>query len=424
MAAFVNTSLFTSTFLQRKTQPLLQCKPFLKSTNKRLSYYRHSLHPITISPITCSLTPQQSLLSVESTTTSVTSKHSKKSNKSQIPLNIGNIQLNLSSRLLLSLVPIIMASFLACAKLLYTIPMALSPSHFNAARLLVASLFFLPTIVKETLGAFRSTQKSETKFSFFRSGCELGFLMFLTNFLQILGLRYTGASRAAFLSQLSTVLVPITAGVLGLELLTPRMAFGALMAFGGVGLLTLGASGVEVAARTASTTLLGDGFEILSAGLMTIYMLRMAYHARRAKRTAPMVAVKVCTQAVLSIAWLGAQSIVRSATASTATTASIGLLAGAGGWTAWAIAVNVALVLWAGIVVSAGASWMQTKGQAVVPASEAAVLFASQPVWASVMAAFIFGERLAVAGMAGAAMIITGTVVSSTTTKGDGKKKR
>lgn len=61
---------------------------------------------------------------------------------------------------------------------------------------------------------------------------------------------------------------------------------------------------------------------------------------------------------------------------------------------------------------------MQTKGQAAVPATEAAILYAAQPLWAAVIATLVLGETMGLAGMFGAAMIVIGTIVSST-----GKKR-
>ncbi|KAI0561939.1 transporter [Gracilaria domingensis] len=303
-----------------------------------------------------------------------------------------------------------MATFLACAKLLYILPVALSPAHFNAARLVVASLFFLPVLLRE-IPNIRSSPRPTMRL--LRAGCELGVLMFFANIMQLLGLRYTDASRAAFLQQMSTVLVPLAAAGLGIETLTPRVTAGAACALGGVALLTLTAAPAAAGAAAALRPL-GDCMEMFSAVILTVFMIRCSHHARRTKKSGVLVAMKVCTQALLSLVWLGGNTIMRNAdsakVASMAATASSASLA----WTPMAIFLNVLLVLWAGVLVSAGVSWLQTKGQQAVPASEAAVLFAAQPLWASVVATLMLGERLTSLGMAGAGMIVSGAVISST----------
>lgn len=78
-----------------------------------------------------------------------------------------------------------------------------------------------------------------------------------------------------------------------------------------------------------------------------------------------------------------------------------------------AIIVNGLIVLWAGVMVSALSAWLQTKGQAGVSAGEAAVLFASQPVWASVFAFMLLSETMQPSGMVGAGLILVGAVLAS-----------
>ena len=233
--------------------------------------------------------------------------------------------------------------------------------------------------------------------------------MFVANFLQILGLRYTDASRAAFLQQLSTVLVPIAAAALGIESLTPRVALGAACALAGVALLTLNAPAV-VAGH--GLRWLGDLLEIISAVLITAYMLRTSQLVNATGKPSAMVAVKVITQASLSLLWLLGRSIFnRFSQTATQSAAAVGTMAS---WSFGAVGINLLLVVWAGVLVSAATSWLQTKGQQAVPASEAAILFAAQPLWASFIATALFGERLGSFGMAGAGMIVAGTVVSGT----------
>lgn len=243
--------------------------------------------------------------------------------------------------------------------------------------------------------------------------------MFAANYLQILGLRYTDASRAAFLQQLSTVLVPVAAAGMGLEVLTPRLALGALCALAGVAFLTLASAPATTATAVAAASLtrLGDALEIVSALLFAVYLLRTAHHVHSVNgKSSAMVAVKVITQATLSCLWLVSRKLFVGMKASSAAAAGVAMSAA---WTPLSVALNVLMVLWGGVMVSGLASWMQTKGQQVVPASEAAILFAAQPLWASVVAYFVFGETMGVCGMAGAGMIVAGTVVSSVGKKGD-----
>lgn len=235
--------------------------------------------------------------------------------------------------------------------------------------------------------------------------------MFIANLAQIFGLRHTQASRAAFLNQLSTVLVPLVAALCGLEALSGRVLVGAACALAGVALLTVGGGGAAVVAAGA-VPWLGDVLEVLAACLFTLYVLRVSYHARKAgKNSGPLVAVKVVTQAGLSLVWLGGGAMWKRVFRQGGDVVKlVGVVAP---WTPVAVLLNVFLVVWAGAMVSAASSWMQTMGQKAVPASEAAILYAAQPLWASVIATLFLGETLGGTGMLGAGFIVVGTVVST-----------
>lgn len=241
--------------------------------------------------------------------------------------------------------------------------------------------------------------------------------MFIANLAQIAGLKYTDASRAAFLNQLSTVFVPLAAAAFGLEVLSARVTVGAACALAGVALLTLAGSttaGATAAAAVGVLPGLGSGLEILAAVFTTFYVLRVSRHARATQgKAGPLVAMKVVTQAVLSVVWLSGARLLRGDAAAATAVVSASVVP----WTPVAVVMNLMLVLWAGAVVSAATSWMQTKGQEAVPASEAAILYAAQPLWASVIATVLLGESLGISGMFGAGMIVAGTIVSSTGNK-------
>lgn len=249
--------------------------------------------------------------------------------------------------------------------------------------------------------------KPRPDFRFLPAGLELGALMFVANAAQIAGLKYTSASRAAFLIQMSTVIVPLLAATFGFERLSPRVAAGAAFALAGVALLSCtGDVAGGVAASAMALARLGDALELLAALLVSLYVLRLSHHARVAKHSTPLVAVKVITQAVLSLMWLGACALLNPATNQPVLTALP--------WTAVSVLCSVFMVVWCGVSVGALATWMQTKGQETVSASEASILYATQPIWATLVATMFLGESLTTAGMAGAGMIVAGTMVSST----------
>ena len=94
-------------------------------------------------------------------------------------------------------------------------------------------------------------------------------------------------------------------------------------------------------------------------------------------------------------------------------------------WTTHAVFVNMAVIAWTGIMTSAVSGWLQTKGQQFVTASESAVIFATQPLWASATAAVFLGESFGSRGITGGGLIVLATAfaaLSETKSEDDTKK--
>jgi len=177
----------------------------------------------------------------------------------------------------------------------------------------LSTLMVADTIVGENREESEEGSASEVDEISWRSGAELGGYLYLGNFFQVLGLQWTTADRAAFLVQLTTVLVPV------LESSVNRVRFGAaakplptrvwaacLLAVGGVVVISADGAGVDLAsaARTlflhvggggggggggvastaasavaasssSSLSVRGDAFVVLSAVLYSVHVLRL-----------------------------------------------------------------------------------------------------------------------------------------------------
>jgi len=271
---------------------------------------------------------------------------------------------------------------------------------------------------------------------------ELACWVTLANTLQIMGLRTTSASRAAFFVQLESIFVPLVSAGLGLAPASAVVLGSSALSVAGVAVLAsdsigkshaASAAGAAAAAASGLSFSIGDGLEVLCAVVLSVYVLRTKHHVKRVARTTPLVAVKVVTQAVLAtcwalvrngLPWLAARLQAPAGAASgggTAAAATAAAAAASGGaW--WAlpagvttsmVAVNVGLVLWAGVLVSATTSWMQAAGQRVVSASDAAILFATKPLWATACAAVVLGESFGRRGVVGGIMVLTGVLLAS-----------
>jgi drug/metabolite transporter (DMT)-like permease len=242
---------------------------------------------------------------------------------------------------------------------------AVQPSTFVLVRFSIAALCLLPFLKRDRWLA--------------RAGLELGFLGWAGYAFQAQGLLYTSASRSAFITAVSVVLVPVIAGLIGRRVGASAW-LSALLAFVGVALLSY-----DGAAPNR-----GDVFTIVTAVTYAIYIVRLESY------------------------------VVRFSASSLAAAQVVGLLPFALVLTlrdgfdprfvdtpsAWAA------VVYLGVVATALTAWMQTLGQRRVSAPEAAVIYSTEPMWAAFFAAMVFGERFGPRGWLGAAGILAAVVVS------------
>ncbi|RDI95332.1 EamA/RhaT family transporter [Meiothermus sp. QL-1] len=241
---------------------------------------------------------------------------------------------------------------------------SLVPGQINFARFALASLFFLPFLWRQERALWRS-------------GVELGALLFLAYLTQTVGLQYTTASRSAFITTLYVVMLPLFLGLLGHRLRwTVWMAAG--LAVLGVGLLSYDGSPPN----------LGDLWTLGTALCFTFYIWRMERHARRFAAL-PLTGVQMLTVAGGSGLWMLFET------------------------PRWeADGFPYLAILYLGVVASALCIWLQVMGQRSVPAPQAAIVFTLEPVYAAAFAYFMLGERLGAQGLVGAALVVAATLVS------------
>jgi drug/metabolite transporter (DMT)-like permease len=210
-----------------------------------------------------------------------------------------------------------------------------------------------------------------------KAGALAGVALTAGYVLQTIGLQYTTSSVSAFLTYLLVVFVPLIVAVRTRRLPPWPTVAGVAIAVGGLALL---GGGPDVGA--------GRG-ELLTLGCALAFAVHLLVLADAAPRL-PVAALSAVQFAVVA----GVLVVP-------------GVLAGGyrfdGG--AWAAAV------YTGVAVTAVGLGLQAWGQRRVSATRAAILLLIEPVSAAVLG-FAAGERLGMAGGAGAALILAGILVS------------
>ena len=247
------------------------------------------------------------------------------------------------------------------------------PIPFISARFAIGALALAPLVVARARPSpARPGARNETV----RFGLAAGAALGVGYVLQTTGLQYTTSSVSAFLTYLLVVFVPLLSAVVLRAAPRPATVAGVALALGGLWLLTEGA-GIG----------LGRG-ELLTVGCA----LAFAVHILVLDRTTgvDIVALNATQFAVVA-----------------AVLAIPGALAGGYDFpaSAWLAAA------YTGVVVNAVAFGLQVWGQRRVSPSRTALVLMLEPVFAAGLG-YADGERIGLAGAAGAGLILAGILVS------------
>jgi drug/metabolite transporter (DMT)-like permease len=254
----------------------------------------------------------------------------------------------------------------------------ISPLFFNAVRMslaaVVLAIIFYRELPRLTAGAVRS-------------GVLVGVFLFIGNELQTVGLKYTSASKSAFLTGVSVVLVPVLLAVFWKRGINRLTSIGVVLAFAGLYLLTVPAStGAGLNLRSMNH---GD-LLTLGAAVVFAFHIILIEHATQNHRWQQITVVQVAATALLMIF-----------TTSFAEKISVA-------WTPrvlWGIGIT-------GFLSLALAFAIQAWAQQFTPATHTALIFTLEPVFAWLTSFIFLGERLGGRSGLGAACILAGLLIS------------
>ena len=254
----------------------------------------------------------------------------------------------------------------------------LSASWMLLARFAVASVLLLPFLWRASWNDIRL-------------GAMVGVLLFFCYVFQIEGLALTSANRNAFLTGLNVLVVPLLGMAAG-KLPERRIVVALLLAL--AGLFALCWDGGISWGR-------GDTLALLAALCFGLYVKMMEAATRKVQRLMTLTAAQIVTVAVCALAWLCWRDMPSGAQAAPWQEA------------AWqAVLAYKSNLVYLGVVATAAIISLQTWGQSHSSANEAAVIYAFEPGCAAIFAYFWLGETLAWHGLLGAALLISGMIVS------------
>jgi drug/metabolite transporter (DMT)-like permease len=247
---------------------------------------------------------------------------------------------------------------------------AIPPFTFIAYRFLAAAAL---------LAALRPRTLLRPQPGMSAAGLVAGVALFAGYGFQTVGLQYTTASNAGFITGLAVVLTPLFAALVLRERPGLGPALGAALAFAGLALLSL--QRLEVRR--------GDALVLGCAVAFAAHILLLGRFAPRYS-SYQLAVVQLATVGVLALGWA----------------ALSGELAAPAGGQVWlALAVTAVLASAAGFLV-------QTRAQREVSPTKTAVILTMEPVFAGLFGFLLAGERLEPRGWAGACCILAGMLVA------------
>ncbi|EGW38432.1 DMT family transporter [Desulfosporosinus sp. OT] len=254
----------------------------------------------------------------------------------------------------------------------------LPPFPFLAIRFALAFISLLP---------FLWFQKTHISTKELLKGVPLGVFLFSGYAWQTVGLQYTTASNAGFITGLSIVIVPTLVTITTRKLPRPSLLLGILSALVGLALLSL-----------------GDHFQLNKGDLMVLVCaLSFALHIFFVGRYAPqtnatvLASVQILTVSILS----GIFSLILPQPTIHFTS------------TAW-----LALLVTA-VPATSLAFFVQTKMQQFTTSTHTALIFSMEPVFSAVTAFFLAGEVFTLKGLTGAGLVLGGMLIAEFTGSGN-----
>ena len=249
----------------------------------------------------------------------------------------------------------------------------ISPFTFLAYR------FFLATLILYLI-FWKRIKNIDSKI--LKKGSLIGIFLFLGYAFQTVGLKYTTATKAGFITGLSVVLVPIISHFFIKEKINRNSVIGVILAFIGLWFLNYSSS---------FSFNLGDFLVLLCAISFAMHIISVGLYTKKMDYV-PLVIVQLATVFVLSL--LMALVFERP---------EIHLSYSPNVW--WPIVLT-------GVFATALAFYMQNRFQRYSTATKTAIIFSGEPIFAAVFAYLLLGEKVGLIAWAGGLLIIFGMIVS------------
>jgi len=211
-------------------------------------------------------------------------------------------------------------------------------------------------------------------------GILVGFVLYINYAFQTVGLNYTTVSKSAFITGINVVLVPIFSTLIIKKIPEKKVIFSTIMAFVGLGLLTIKGEINEVN--------IGDVYTLISAVGFALYIILIGKYTKD---------VESVVFASIQIGVVGFLSLITSFVVENPVLPAE--------FETWAN------IIFLSVLCTTGAFVVQNVAQRYTSPSHTALIFTGEPVFAAFFGYIVLGEMLSFRGTVGAFLILTGMLL-------------
>ena len=247
------------------------------------------------------------------------------------------------------------------------------PYTYLTYRFLLAALILILVFWK---------RMKEINIMILKKGSLIGIFLFLGYALQTVGIKYTTATKAGFITGLSVVLVPIISHFFIKEKISRNSVIGVIFAFIGLWFLNYNSSFIFN---------LGDFLVLLCAFSFAMHIISVGLFSKKVDY----ILLAVTQITVVFVLSLFMALIFEKPAIHLSYSSDI--------W--WSIVIT-------GIFATALAFYMQNRFQRYSTATKTAIIFSGEPIFAAMFAYLLLGEKVGIIAWAGGLLIIFGMTIS------------
>lgn len=261
----------------------------------------------------------------------------------------------------------------------------ISSMLFVGFRFLIAGIIILPFFIRKKI----SLKGLKLKYPIF-----LGILLFLGFASQTVGLRYTSATKSAFLTGSAVIIIPILQTIIEKKKPKTGSVVGVVIVLIGILLLSGGDSIFTLVDDLITNFNFGDGMTLICAFFFAYYVVYIDVLSDKYDFWL-LLLMQILVTTVLAFIFAGVFHSVGFESIKFDLSPQLGLG-----------------IMYTTIFATLATTALQTKYQKLVSPTKAGIVYSFEPIFAAVIAYFAISERISTFGLIGATLIFFGLIIS------------